>query len=247
MLSFKTLSFKPLRKLKKILHSHYSHIFLVFHKLKVNPPEHVRIMNGDAYEITGQAFHNTWAHQRRKRRKEKFGGSKEKILSSSNSICDGNTHQDGVLETDDINNINYGFPSKLSDEQTQSNVKHTSTSFSPDTAQCKRIKLDLTSDLMSLQNNLQNCADNEEVEKKPDTMKRDEVELDSTEENKDPLFVFSCTVGAANQFHATGGRTPTLSLVCLEGDKNQFHQLFLCLKNKLCGAVQVGSLCSKKN
>ena len=174
-------------------------------------------------------------------------------------MCDENTvtHsrnnlEDGVLENNEVNISNIGSDSEFDHGQLEFNRKREIT-INDDTAASltpsKRIKLEVPVDKMELKyseirNNVNKNQKND-VTKNQDndvTKKEKDDELDSLNENeKKPLFTFSCTIGVGNQFHTTGGRTPTLSMVCLEGDRNQFHQLFLCLKNKLNGALQVNS------
>ena len=244
-----------------LLHIQSFRFHLISHKLKVDSPEHVRILNGDAYEITGQAYHNTWTHQRRRRRKEKFGGggaeSEKNASCSSKSICDENptTHsrnntQDGMLKSDDVigSSSNSEYKYKQSEFMKRKHEIEMKDDTMADTMHHKRVKLEKTTldkakqiqtldyqEYSEIGNDVSKSQNND-VSKKEEN---DELDLLNESEEENPLFTFSCTVGVASQFHATGGRTPTLSMACLEGDRNQFHQLFLCLKNKLCGTVQV--------
>ena len=205
-------------------------------------------MNGDAYEITGQAFHNTWAHQRRKRRKEKFGVVKKTYVEESKQQAP----LDGTLPKDDVNTESVFSNLNESDSTKRKRVN----CLERDTMACnKRItREDSFLDELTNDEIVEHVNESDVAEKQSDNgnnkdftireeaimMKSDESELGKEEEKS--LFSFSCTVGTERQFHhATsseeGRKNVTLSFVCAEGDRNQFHQLFLCVRNKLLGTA----------
>ena len=48
-----------------------------------------------------------------------------------------------------------------------------------------------------------------------------------------PLLAFSCTVGTSRLFQLAEKNAIVLSFLCVEGNREQFHQMFLYLKNIL--------------
>ena len=170
----------------------------------MEPPEHIQIMNGDAYELVGKSFKVTWLHQRRKRRMKLRKNEEENNSTKSDESCSNKRKHETDIDIDDEN--------------------------------CKRIKIGDNDELNQLTkkydgDNYVTIGSSENLEHK---------NLESVEDNHENcLFSFSCTVSSARQCHVPGGKTPVISLMCDDGDRNHFHQLFLYLKNKFhCNQVK---------
>ncbi|XP_066932211.1 RNA N6-adenosine-methyltransferase mettl16-like [Clytia hemisphaerica] len=227
-------------------------------QISLDAPEHIELMNSGAYELTGKAFANTWIHSRQKRRKEK----RLELVQDGTTICE---TQDGTnsCETQDgttsceikpnnqdgnsISSLNQASASFANNSNhpnqdgTQSYGKRTLDSISfeneSEIRNPKKLKMD-DEDSVNKYTNKEHETNTNELK-----MEKISTELTMLETNivECPLFTFSCTASTAKQLHATGGRIPALSMLCLEGDREQFHQLFLHLKNKLHG-VQISPL-----
>ena len=165
-------------------------------------------MNRDAYEITGSAYENTWTHQRQKRRKHLLTCE----TTNSHTVTSEVVNQKTVTSEGSNNLLN---PSTLPSEE-----KH----IDFNTVQEQPLKRKLQT------------YNIEELKTFKKTKLREEVEEVAPEfigngEFAEKLFSFSCTVAMGRQFCLNEEDKAIISFLCIEGNREQFHQMFLFFKN----------------
>ncbi|XP_057294757.1 RNA N6-adenosine-methyltransferase mettl16-like isoform X2 [Hydractinia symbiolongicarpus] len=161
-------------------------------KLSFEDPEHVLLMNNDAYEITGSAYENTWTRQRQKKREDK---RKNAYVQENKPVSDA---VENVTDPDTIPEKTVHLP-----------CKRTMENDGEPNAKKPRLSGDGT-DIMSL----------------------------AYSKNDEKLFDFSITVATSEQFCFGEKNRVIVTFLCLSGNREQFHQLFLYFKNCVYG-VQV--------
>ena len=161
--------------------------------------------------FTGEAWKNTWSHQRQKRRIEK------RQRTSNSEVC--NTE----VNRKDVQSINY---ETVSDSRVP-----TILSDSPTAVPCKvEEKGDATDS--------QKGHSDSEGKKKPNIGKKRAFPftVQTVESSTDkPLFKFKIVLSMESDTIGIEAETIKVDVICLEGNRESVHQLFMFLRNKLNG------------
>lgn len=195
-------------------------------KLKIRideRPEFVSTSNKDAFEIIASAFQNTWTRQRQKRRKEK----REKVATN-----DQNKHTNNVsdktksLSDTDIDSLETNLIDNTVDTPQEKNLKtehkvnwekNANENFS-----AKKRKMD------------DNNHDNINPLPNDCLIPTKKLKVEDTDEiSYDLIFKFSCSVTSK---YVNDSIKPAITLLCTEGNRDQFYQLCLYFNNILIAA-----------